>query len=74
MEKINRICETKENWDPDCEEFKGSKALHKMTENRTVSRKNEQRLYRKPVRAKLSFSIRNFSSKLEFQIQAWKKK
>jgi uncharacterized protein YoxC len=31
MEKINRICETKENWDPDCE-FKGH-------ENRTVSRK-----------------------------------
>jgi uncharacterized protein YoxC len=22
MEKINRICETKENWDPDCENLK----------------------------------------------------
>jgi hypothetical protein len=50
------------------------KALHKMTENRTVSLKNEQDFIEKPVRAKLSFSIPEFFSKKNFfEIQAWKK-
>jgi uncharacterized protein YoxC len=51
MEKINRICETKENWDPDCE-FKGLK-----TEQ--CHGKNEQRLYRK-LQGQTEFSIRTF--------------
>jgi hypothetical protein len=65
MEKINRICETK-SWDPDCEEFKGSKALHKMTENRTVSRKNEDKDFIEKTPWKLSFSIPNSTLSLNF--------
>jgi uncharacterized protein YhaN len=49
MEKINRICETKENWDPDCEEFKGSKALHKMTgKQNSVTEKRTKTLSKTP--------------------------
>jgi hypothetical protein len=55
--KINRICETKENWDPDCE-FKG-KALHKMTGQNSVTEKRTD-FIEKLRKGQTEFSIPEF--------------
>jgi uncharacterized protein YoxC len=67
MEKINRICETKENWDPDCEEFKGSKALHKMTgKQNSVTEKTNKDFIEKLRKGQTEF----FDSGIPFFFQA----
>jgi hypothetical protein len=69
MEKINRICETKENWDPDCENLKVPKHFIKTKTEQCHGKTNKDFIEKLRKGQTEFFDSDSFSSKLEFLLK-----